>query len=124
MTYRGTTSLRSATLCEGPLGHPEDSIPFTGEILTRSASEFDQNSLAIAGHLYLSRGRVETLTQLLQPNSPVFAKHVGPDREKSSAMGHRVRWVLLQREVRRRASSAVPLDWDEVKSCGMRFISL
>ena len=37
-----------------PLDHPQVSIPFTEEVLCGLVSEYEQNSLDITAHLYLS----------------------------------------------------------------------
>jgi hypothetical protein len=54
-----------------PLDRPQISIPFTEEVLSGLVSRFEQNSLDITAHLYLSRNRIETFLQILQPNSLV-----------------------------------------------------
>jgi len=88
-----------------PLDHPQVSISFTEEVLTGLVSEFEQNSLDIAAHLYLSRNRIETFLQILQPNSLVVIagrKRPWPTAEsriatKLQSEGHRVVFIPFQR---------------------------
>jgi len=84
-----------------PLDHPQVSIPFTEEVLSALVSEFEQNSLDIAAHMYLSRNRVETFLQILPPNSLVVIagrKRPWPTPESRMARrlqseGHRVVFI-------------------------------
>jgi hypothetical protein len=88
-----------------PLNHPQVSIPFAEEVLSALVSEFEQNSLDITGHLYLSRNRVETFLQILQPNSLVLIagrKRPWPTAEsriatKLQSEGHRVVFIPFRR---------------------------
>jgi len=88
-----------------PLDHPQVSIPFTEEVLAALVSEFEQNSLDITAHLYLSRNRIETFLQILQPNSLVVIagrKRPWPTLEsriaaKLQSEGHRVVFIPFRR---------------------------
>jgi hypothetical protein len=90
-----------------PLDHPQVSIPFMEEVLSGLVSEFEQNSLDITAHLYLSRSRVETFSQILPPKSLVVIarrKRLWPTLESRIARslqsdGHRVVMVSLKREM-------------------------
>jgi hypothetical protein len=55
-----------------PLDRPQFSIPFLEEALSRLVTPFQQNSLDITAHLYLSRNRIATLLQVLQSNALVI----------------------------------------------------
>jgi len=88
-----------------PLDHPQVSIPFTEEVLSGLVSEFEQNSLDITAHLYLSRNRIEAFLQILQPNSLVVIagrKRPWPTAESRIAIklqseGHRVVFIPFRR---------------------------
>jgi hypothetical protein len=95
-----------------PLDHPQVAIPFMEKVLSGLVSEFEQNSLDITAHLYLSRSRVETFLQILPPKSlAVIAsrKRPWPTPESWIARslqsgGHRVVIVSLERGNAERAS--------------------
>jgi len=88
-----------------PLDHPQVSIPFTEKVLSALVAEFEQNSLDITAHLYLSRNRIETFLQILQPNSLVVIagrKRPWPTAEsriatKLQSEGHRVVFIPFRR---------------------------
>jgi hypothetical protein len=88
-----------------PLDRPQISIPFTEEVLSGLVSRFGQNSLDITAHLYLSRNRIETLLQILQPNSLVVIagrKRPWPTAEsrivkRLQSEGHRVVFIPFRR---------------------------
>jgi hypothetical protein len=88
-----------------PLHHPQISVPFMEKALSDLASKFEDCSVQIAAHLYLSRNRVETLSEILQPNSLVVL--AGPKRpwptaasriaKRLRAEGHRVVMIWCRR---------------------------
>ena len=94
-----------AVPCLLPLDHPQISIPFTEEVLSGLVSRFAQNSLDITAHLYLSRNRIETFLQILQPNSLVVIagrKRPWPTAEsrivkRLQSEGHRVVFIPFRR---------------------------
>jgi len=97
-----------------PLDHPQVSVSFTEEVLSALVSEFEQNSLDITAHLYLSRNRVETFLQILPPNSlVVLAGRKRPWSTPESRIarrlqseGHRVVFIPVQRGEQERGQSS------------------
>jgi hypothetical protein len=88
-----------------PLDHPQISVPFAEEGLSKLASKFQGDSVDIAAHLYLSRNQVETLAKVLPPKSvAVIAgrKRAWPTMEsriakRLEAEGHRVVFLRMRR---------------------------
>jgi hypothetical protein len=88
-----------------PLDHPQVSIPFTEDVLSVLVSEYEQNSLDITAHLYLSRNRIQTFLQILQPHSLVVLagrKRPWPTPESRMAKhlqreGHQVLYIPFER---------------------------
>jgi hypothetical protein len=88
-----------------PLDHPQFSISFWEQALAHLVTPFQQNSLDITAHLYLSRNRIETLLQILQPNALVILagrKRPWPTAESRMAKrlqveGHRVVFLPLRK---------------------------
>ena len=88
-----------------PLDRPQFSIPFLEQALSRLVTPFQQNSLDITAHLYLSRNRIETLLQVLQLNALVILagrERPWPTAESRMAKrlqveGHRVAFLPLQK---------------------------
>jgi len=73
-----------------PLDHPQISVPFAEDALANLALKFSGNSIDITAHLYLSRNQVDTLAQILQPNSLVVVA------------GRRLPWPTLESRIAKR----------------------
>ena len=88
-----------------PLHHPQVSVPFLEQALGDLASKFEDHAVQITAHLYLSRDPVETLSEILQPNSLVVL--AGPKRpwptaasriaKRLRAEGHRVIMICCRK---------------------------
>jgi hypothetical protein len=87
-----------------PLDRPQISVPFAEEAMTNLVSRFELDSIDFRAHLYLSRNRIETFSQILQPNSLVVIagrKRPWPTLESRIAKrlqteGHRVVFVPVR----------------------------
>jgi len=81
-----------------PLDRPQISVPFAEKALSELVSKFEGDSFDVTAHLYLSRNRLQTLSQILQPNSLIVIagrRRPWPTRENRlakqlRALGHRV----------------------------------
>jgi hypothetical protein len=88
-----------------PLDEPPVSLPFTESLLCDLVCRLEQSDLEPTIHLYLCRDQVETLLQVLTPNSLVVIggpKHWWPTTECRIAedlrsTGHRVVLIGLKR---------------------------
>jgi hypothetical protein len=88
-----------------PLDHPQVSVPFMEKALSDLVSKLEDHSVQITAHLYLSRDPVETLSQILEPNSLVVM--AGPKRpwptaasriaKRLRAKGHRVVMICCRK---------------------------
>ena len=87
-----------------PLDRPQVSVPFTEKVLSKLVSRTEPNNLDVTIHLYLSRDRIETLLQVLHPNSLVIIagrKRFWPTPEsriakRLQAKGHRVLFIPVR----------------------------
>jgi len=77
-----------------PLHHPQVSVPFMEKALSDLASKFEDRSVQITAHLYLSRNPLETLSEILQPNSLVVL--AGPKRPWPTAASRIARWLRAE----------------------------
>ena len=86
------------------LDEPLVSVDFTERLLSDLAGRSDQDSLQINPHLYLCRSPLETLKQVLRPNSLVMIggrKRWWPTAASRMARalrskGHQVFWIELR----------------------------
>ena len=84
-----------------PLDRPQVSISFTEKVLSQLVSQAEPNDLEVTIHLYLSRDRIETFSQVLRPNSLVVIagrKRLWPTpesriAERLQSRGHRVLFI-------------------------------
>lgn len=84
-----------------PLDRPQVSVSFTERVLSELVTQADPNSVDVTIHLYLSRDRIETLLQVLHPNSLVIIagrKRFWPTPEgriakRLQSKGHRVLFI-------------------------------
>ena len=88
-----------------PLDRPQVSLSFTEKVLSQLVSQAEPNDLDVRIHLYLSRDRIETLSQVLRPNSLIVIagrKRLWPTPESRIAdrlqsHGHRVLFIPFRR---------------------------
>jgi hypothetical protein len=87
-----------------PLDRPQVSVPFAERALAELVSQAEPGDVDVTIHLYLSRDRIATLLQVLQPNSLVIMagrKRLWPTAERRIANslrshGHRVVFIPLR----------------------------
>ena len=90
---------------ELPLDKPLMSVPFTERLLSDLVCRLELGTFEPSVHLYLCRDQVDTLLQVLRPNSLVVIggrKHWRPAAERRMAKalrfkGHRVVFIGLKR---------------------------
>jgi hypothetical protein len=88
-----------------PLDKPLVSVPFTERLLSDLVCRLELGTFEPSVHLYLCRDQIETLLQVLRPNSLVVIggrKHWWPAAERRMAKalrskGHRVVFIGLKR---------------------------